>query len=66
MNTNLMLEIMTEVAWQLGDYLGNVPRAESRWHVVDIALDLINEGLIDETSEDIDEIVSAYLERSRT
>ena len=62
MKTNLMLEVMTEVAWQKGDSLGHLPRAESRWHVVDIALDLINKGLIDDYSEDIDEIVSSYLD----
>ena len=61
MKTNTMLEIAIECAWQIGDTLANAPRAESRWRVADIALDIINRGLIDEHSEDIDEIIGAYL-----
>jgi hypothetical protein len=61
MKTNTMLEIAIEVAWQVGDSLNNHPRAESRWRVADIALDIINKGLITEHSEDIDEIIGAYL-----
>jgi hypothetical protein len=56
-----MLEIAIECAWQIGDTLDKAPRAESRWRVADIALDIINRGLIDEESEDIDEIIGAYL-----
>jgi hypothetical protein len=55
------LEIMTEVAWQVGDTLKNMPRAESRWHVVDIALRIIESRIIGEQSEDIDEIIGAWL-----
>jgi hypothetical protein len=61
MKTNTMLEIAIECAWQIGDTLDNAPRAESRWRVADIALDIINRGLINEQSEDIDEIIGAYL-----
>jgi hypothetical protein len=61
MKTNTMLEIAIECAWQIGDTLDNAPRAESRWRVTDIALDIINRGLITDTSEDIDEIIGAYL-----
>lgn len=61
MKTNTMLEIAIECAWQIGDTLDNAPRAESRWRVAEIALDIINRGLITETSEDIDEIIGAYL-----
>jgi hypothetical protein len=61
MKTNTMLEIATEVAWQVGDTMENHPRAESRWRIADIAQDIINRGIIDDTSEDIDEIISAYL-----
>jgi hypothetical protein len=56
-----MLEIAIECAWQIGDTLQNAPRAESRWRVTDIALDIINRGLINDQSEDIDEIIGAYL-----
>lgn len=61
MKTYTMLEIAVEVAWQVGDTLENQPHAESRWRVADIALDIINRGLITDTSEDIDEIIGAYL-----
>jgi hypothetical protein len=61
MKTNTMLEIAIECAWQIGDTLDNAPRAESRWSVADIAMDIINRGLINEHSEDIDEIIGAYL-----
>ena len=61
MKTNTMLEIAIECAWQIGDTLDNAPRAESRWRVADVALDIINRGLITDTSEDIDEIIGAYL-----
>jgi hypothetical protein len=61
MKTNTMLEIAVEVAWQVEDSLNNSPRAESRWNIVDIALDIINKGLITEHSEDIDEIIGTYL-----
>jgi hypothetical protein len=61
MKTNSMLEIAIECAWQIGDTLENAPRAESRWRVTDIAMDIINRGLINDQSEDIDEIIGAYL-----
>jgi hypothetical protein len=61
MKTNTMLEIAIECAWQIGDTLANKPRAESRWRVADIAVDIINRGLINNQSEDIDEIIGAYL-----
>jgi hypothetical protein len=62
MNDYLKLEIVTEVAWQVGDALGNVPRAESRWHICDIAKRIIESGLVDEDSTDIDEIVASWLD----
>jgi len=61
MKTYQLLEIAIEVAWQIGDTLENKPRAESRWRVADIAQDIINKGLINAQSEDIDEIISLYL-----
>jgi len=59
----LKTEIATEVAWQLGDILGQISRAESRWHVCNITKRIIKSGIIDEKSEDIYEIVSAWLEK---
>ena len=61
MKTYTLLEIAIEVAWQIGDTDQDKPRAESRWRVADIAQDIINRGLIDDTSEDIDEIIESYL-----
>jgi len=58
----LHLEIATEVAWQVGDILENKPRAESRWHVCDITKRIIQAGIIHDESEDIDEIVRAWLQ----
>ena len=55
------LEIATEVAWQVGDILEDVPRAESRWHVCNITERIIKAKIIKEDSEDIDEIISTYL-----
>lgn len=61
MKTYLMLEIATELVWKLGDFLKNAPRAESRWRICDISQDIINSGIIDDTTEDIDEVIEAYL-----
>jgi hypothetical protein len=60
MKTYNLLEVAVEVAWQLGD-TDMMPRAESRWRIVEIAMSIENSGLITDTSEDIDEIISAYL-----
>jgi hypothetical protein len=64
MNDYLKTEIATEVAWQVGDILENKPRAESRWHVCNIAKRIIEAGIIDDESEDIDEIVRAWLQNN--
>ena len=61
MKTYTLLEIAIEVAWQIGDTLENSPRAESRWRVADIAQEIINKGIINDSSTDIDELISAYL-----
>jgi len=55
------LEIAAEVAWQVGDILEESPRAESRWNVCNIAQRIIEAGIIDEDSEDIDEIIRTWL-----
>jgi len=56
-----IIEIAIECAWQIGDSLENSPRAESRWRVADIVQDIIKTGIIKPKSEDIDEIIAAYL-----
>jgi hypothetical protein len=60
-----ILEIATEVAWQVGDVLENVPRAESRWHVCNIAERIIKDNVINESTEDIDEVISAWLIKNK-
>lgn len=60
MKTYSLLEIAVEVAWQLGD-TDMMPRAESRWRIVEIAMSLENSGIITDTTEDIDEVINAYL-----
>lgn len=55
-------EIAIEVAWQIGDSLKNSPRAQSRWLVADTAQKIIESGVITPESEDIDEIISAWLD----
>ena len=57
------LEITTEVAWQMGDILSQRPRAESRWLICNVTKRIIEANIIDEKSEDIDEIVSTWLEK---
>ena len=62
MKTNYShLEIAIECAWQIGDSLKNSPRAESRWLVADIAKRIIEDGLITPESEDIDELIAAWI-----
>ena len=60
----LHLEIATEVAWQIGDILEDIPRAESRWHVCNITKRIIDAGFITEETEDLDTLVSAYLQEN--
>jgi hypothetical protein len=60
----LHLEIMTEVAWQIGDIHRLMPRAESRWLVVDLAKKIIEAEIITPESEDIDEIIGAWLDEN--
>lgn len=63
MNDYLKTEIATEVAWQVGDILGQRPRAESRWLVCNITKRIIESGEIDEDSTDIDEIIASWLDK---
>ena len=57
----LDLEIATEVAWQVGDIMENSPRAESRWHACNITKRIIEAGIIDRDTDDIDEVIAAWL-----
>ena len=56
------LEIAIECAWIIGDSLKNSPRAESRWFVADVAKRIIEDGLITSKTDDIDEIIAAWIE----
>lgn len=61
MKDYLKFEIMTEVAWQLGDTNGYISHVKSRWQSVNVGLEIIESGIIDEDSEDIDEIIADWL-----
>ena len=63
MNDYLKTEITTEVAWQVGDILGQRPRAESRWLVCNIAKRIIESGTINEDTTDIDEMIAHWLDK---
>jgi len=54
-------EIAIEVAWQLGDFLQQEPRAESRWKCAEITERIVSSGIITEHSDDIDEIIQKWL-----
>jgi len=56
------LEIAIECAWQLGDSLKKSPRAESRWFAADVAKRIIGDGLITNETDDIDEVIAAWIE----
>ena len=56
------LEIAIECAWIIGDHLKNSPRAESRWFVANVAERIIKDGLITPETEDIDELIAAWIE----
>ena len=56
----LHLEIAIECAWQIND-LSDRPRAESRWLVADVAKRIIESGVITSDTEDIDEVISAWI-----
>jgi hypothetical protein len=56
------LEIAIEVAWQIGDAYSNIPRAECRWFIADVVKAIIDSGIIDTTTEDIDEVIGAWID----
>lgn len=62
-NLHNALEIMCEVAWQMGDEDFSLDRASNRHRLVEISQKIINSGLINEGTTDIDESISYYLLR---
>ncbi|MGI9649620.1 hypothetical protein [Chryseobacterium sp. RLHN22] len=62
MKINDIIEYAIEFAWQMGDKNENIPRAESRWEVLNKVLNFIEtrEHLPD---EDIDEVVQGFLSK---
>lgn len=62
MKINDIIEYAIEFAWQMGDKNENIPRAESRWEVLNKVLNFIEkrEYLPD---EDIDEVVQGFLSK---
>jgi hypothetical protein len=59
MNTYLMLEIATEVAFQLSAKDSLVSRCKA----CDISMRIINEGVISNLCNDVDEFVAEWLHR---
>ena len=57
----LDLEIAIECAWQISDRLRDSPRAESRWLVADVAKRIIQSGTITVYTDDIDEVIAAWI-----
>jgi len=57
----LHLEIAVECAFQISDRLGYSPRAESRWLVADVAKRIIQSGTITVYTDDIDEVIAAWI-----
>jgi hypothetical protein len=58
----LISEIAMEVAWQVGDDpLPRKSRATNRHYLCDLVQRIVKEGIITEDSEDIDEIIDAWL-----
>ena len=57
----LDLEIAIECAWQISDRLDDSPRAESRWLVADVAKRIIQSGIITVYTDDIDEVIAAWI-----
>ena len=57
----LLAEVALEVAHRLPDAELKMPRAEWRHMVIDTAIQMIEEEAIDDSTEDIDEIVAGAL-----
>ena len=60
MKTSDIIEYAIEFAWQIGDTDETIPRAESRWIVLDKVLDFIKKNK-NPPDEDIDEFVQKFL-----
>lgn len=57
----LLAEVALEVAECLPDREYTKPRAEWRWHMVELAIDCINQNQITNATEDLDEVVNNWL-----
>jgi hypothetical protein len=57
----LHLEIAVECAFQISDRLGFSPKAESRWMVADVAKRIIQSDIISVYTDDIDEVIAAWI-----
>lgn len=62
MNLYDIAEVYIEVAWQTAEKFSDRQRADARSHVINIADDIMNLGLIDEDTENIEEVIASYLE----
>jgi len=60
----LISEIAMEVAWQVGNGDLRKSRATNRHYLCDLVQRIVQERIITEDSEDIDEIINAWLTKN--
>lgn len=63
MKAYTLAEVALEVASNMPDIGFNCPRAEWRWSVVDLAIKIMQDENINDETEDLDEVVRAYIFR---
>ena len=54
-------EVAIEVAWQLEKQFQNIPRADARHIICQIAEEIVAECVVNSDTEDIDEVINQYL-----
>lgn len=62
MNLYELAEVYIAVALQTAEKFSDRPKAEARSHAINIADDIMNLGLIDEDTDNIDEVIASYLQ----
>ena len=60
-NKHINEEVAIEVAWHLDHMLQGMPRASARHLICQIAEGIITQGVVNSSTEDIDEVINEYL-----
>ena len=60
-NKHINEEVAIEVAWHLDHMLQGMPRASARHLICQIAEGIIAQGVVNSSTEDIDEVINEYL-----